>query len=811
MDREYLHGYALAKKSKGKVQILVPPYGLGDSLPVLAEGTTKPRMLKDRFADVVNVKDFGAVGDGKVDDTQAFIAASKAKKPVWVPDGKYLVTGHVAGNFYAETGTVEIVGGPTVVRSESRKDYCKEVLFVGKGTLPVFSFVSERWGAGAKVSVQGLAVDEAWNFYISCSVDDKAQNASDRLFIVLKFNGRFEYVGATCFESEKYVEQIVVGNGKLIYAGSSSELFEHDLSAVTWTNDVHLAETCTKRKLLLNGFDNDFQLYEHAGKFYNSCRSKFAGSQAGSVRRDYIFAFDKSALTPAGVVKFDFSDVGWGGTMSTANTASRKAYPKRQSFCVTDTEIIFAVGAYWSSNFADGEGYRRQGIKTFTKKGELKKTLLLDPRKFRAKLQSVGIQAQYVETEGVCERNGQIFSLVATGEEDRFVVFREFSESASAIDFSDCKSEETLAKQDPVLLLFGGLPVNPLTGEAFGTLADVLVFMRDTATQELSFTAFSSDFDVTPLGVAQTTTSIRIRSRYGSAYLIDYMTSDKQGSGAAYAVLSESNTVSITPISVRTANLRLMPVKDFSGVSQRILFETDTGDVAAAMLVHKASADVLEFGGNTSLANSVSSHSFFASSTGEAGEKVGVGVLKIDYQGLYPYLDYKYSLGLGAKRFSHIYAQTGTIETSDERAKTSVVDPDEALMRAWGKVNFKVFQFKDAVEKKGTDARLHVGVIAQQVIEAFKSEGLDAYRYGLLCYDKWEDEYEDVEVVDTPEIVADDGTVTPAVTHVEHRLVTPAGDRYGIRYEEALALEAAYQRWRMGKLEAALKAKGILL
>ena len=251
MDREYLHGYALAKKSKGKVQILVPPYGLGDSLPVLAEGTTKPRMLKDRFADVVNVKDFGAVGDGKVDDTQAFIAASKAKKPVWVPDGKYLVTGHVAGNFYAETGTVEIVGGPTVVRSESRKDYCKEVLFVGKGTLPVFSFVSERWGAGAKVSVQGLAVDEAWNFYISCSVDDKAQNASDRLFIVLKFNGRFEYVGATCFESEKYVEQIVVGNGKLIYAGSSSELFEHDLSAVTWTNDVHLAETCTKRKLSL--------------------------------------------------------------------------------------------------------------------------------------------------------------------------------------------------------------------------------------------------------------------------------------------------------------------------------------------------------------------------------------------------------------------------------------------------------------------------------------------------------------------------------------------------------------------------------
>ena len=123
-------------------------------------------------------------------------------------------------------------------------------------------------------------------------------------------------------------------------------------------------------------------------------------------------------------------------------------------------------------------------------------------------------------------------------------------------------------------------------------------------------------------------------------------------------------------------------------------------------------------------------------------------------------------------------------------------------MRAWGKVNFRVFQFKDAVEKKGADARLHVGVIAQQVIDAFASEGLDATRYGLLCYDKWEDEYEDVEVIDVPEVADEEGRIiTPQKTHIEHRLVTPAGDRYGIRYEEALALEAAYLRWELQKIK----------
>lgn len=177
----------------------------------------------------------------------------------------------------------------------------------------------------------------------------------------------------------------------------------------------------------------------------------------------------------------------------------------------------------------------------------------------------------------------------------------------------------------------------------------------------------------------------------------------------------------------------------------------------------------------------------------------------------YPKADNVVSVGTSAARFTQVYASTGTINTSDEREKTSIVDPEEALMRAWGRVNFKVFQFKDAFEKKGADARLHCGVIAQQVIEAFKSEGLDATQYGLLCYDKWEDEYEDIEVVDTPEIVNEEGNVTPAKTHVEHRLVTPAGDRYGIRYEEALALEAAYQRWRMDKLEATLVTMGVAL
>lgn len=163
------------------------------------------------------------------------------------------------------------------------------------------------------------------------------------------------------------------------------------------------------------------------------------------------------------------------------------------------------------------------------------------------------------------------------------------------------------------------------------------------------------------------------------------------------------------------------------------------------------------------------------------------------------------SLGLAEARFTTVYAASPNINTSDEREKTGIAEPDEALMRAWGKVRFCVFQFRDAVKSKGADARLHVGVVAQRVRDAFASEGLDASRYGLFCYDEWEDQHEYVSIVDKEAVLDEFGDeVEPAVTHTERRLVKAAGNRYGIRYAEALALECAYQRWRLGRVEARL-------
>lgn len=134
--------------------------------------------------------------------------------------------------------------------------------------------------------------------------------------------------------------------------------------------------------------------------------------------------------------------------------------------------------------------------------------------------------------------------------------------------------------------------------------------------------------------------------------------------------------------------------------------------------------------------------------------------------GVRPEFDNTVSMGISGYRWSVVYAGTPTINTSDEREKQDItyLDAAEKRVAATLKGLVKKFRFKDAVKTKGDGARIHVGVIAQEVIAAFQAEGLDPMRYAIVCYDEWDTELDD------------DGNE-----------VRPAGNRYGVRYEELLA------------------------
>ncbi len=99
------------------------------------------------------------------------------------------------------------------------------------------------------------------------------------------------------------------------------------------------------------------------------------------------------------------------------------------------------------------------------------------------------------------------------------------------------------------------------------------------------------------------------------------------------------------------------------------------------------------------------------------------------------------SLGGGSHRMAVIYAGTGTINTSDVNLKQDIEDLNTAELSVATTIKglIKKFRFIDAVAIRGDDARIHVGVIAQEVEQAFVDAGLNPRRYGLFCEDELED------------------------------------------------------------------------
>jgi hypothetical protein len=167
----------------------------------------------------------------------------------------------------------------------------------------------------------------------------------------------------------------------------------------------------------------------------------------------------------------------------------------------------------------------------------------------------------------------------------------------------------------------------------------------------------------------------------------------------------------------------------------------------------------------------------------------GTNQYRMNASRLHPATDNNRELGGATFRWSTVYAGTGAISTSDGREKQQIRPIDDAALRAWGRVEYVQYKFNDAVERKGGGARWHFGLIAQRVKEAFEAEGLDAFEYGLLCYDEW-DETPAVE-----EERDEEGNIT-----VYAEPYRAGGNRYGIRYEEALALECAYLRSKIDRL-----------
>lgn len=148
-----------------------------------------------------------------------------------------------------------------------------------------------------------------------------------------------------------------------------------------------------------------------------------------------------------------------------------------------------------------------------------------------------------------------------------------------------------------------------------------------------------------------------------------------------------------------------------------------------------------------------------------------------EYGSWKPAYDNIVTLGEASSRYSGVYLGSSPTVTSDERSKQDIESLTEVEIAVGLELakSMKTYRYRDAVAKKRVSdgssyARTHIGVIAQEVVALFEKHGLDAYKYGIVCHDEWDAEYQDV--IDENEKV---------IGRVKLR---DAGDAFSVRYDE---------------------------
>ena len=120
---------------------------------------------------------------------------------------------------------------------------------------------------------------------------------------------------------------------------------------------------------------------------------------------------------------------------------------------------------------------------------------------------------------------------------------------------------------------------------------------------------------------------------------------------------------------------------------------------------------------------------------------------------------------------------SGTTTLSDRNEKRDIEELNEAELRVATtcKGLLRKYRMIEAYETKGDDARIHFGIIAQDLNDAFTAEGLDAHRYAMFMEDTWYD--------------IGDGVAYPSLDDIseEDRENAVEKTKLGVRYEQVLA------------------------
>lgn len=150
---------------------------------------------------------------------------------------------------------------------------------------------------------------------------------------------------------------------------------------------------------------------------------------------------------------------------------------------------------------------------------------------------------------------------------------------------------------------------------------------------------------------------------------------------------------------------------------------------------------------------------------------------------MYHSTDNAVSCGASTKRWSTVYAGTGTINTSDRNEKENIRDIDEKYIRLFEKLRPVTYEFVG-----GNHDRIHIGYISQEVKEAMDEVGLTDLEFAGYCRDKKTEDMLDENgvLVGQKDVLDENGEPTY---------------RYALRYAEFIALNTKMIQLQQKKIE----------
>ena len=236
-----------------------------------------------------------------------------------------------------------------------------------------------------------------------------------------------------------------------------------------------------------------------------------------------------------------------------------------------------------------------------------------------------------------------------------------------------------------------------------------------------------------------------------------------------------------------------------------LLASTRSGGEVAVLNRLTSDGDIAQFRKDGTTVGSIGIQSFGFEIQGESGH-AGISFATVAWVPMNngTRVDNSIDLGVSSYRFDDIYATNGTIQTSDRNEKQDIlaITTAESNVATACKGLLRSFRWKDSVVEKGDDARIHFGIIAQDLQDAFTAEGLDAGRYAMFISSTWwETQTEVPAVLAVDEVTDEEGNVTTEAVEAKdaytrtdtfETLAEAPADatertRLGVRYPELLA------------------------